>query len=290
MPKSSRGRHGVRKNSVPNIIGQSYTTTQTLITNLGFISIPTTTNTSTASDDLIIYSQGLSNGSVVPFGTNLPYQYYVFIPPFFPFFPPYFPPFFPFFPPYFPPFFPYFPPFFPPRFGPYFPACVDGDTLILTSEGTKPARDIKVGDTLLTVNAQGLINQPNATPLEINVQDLMVTNLVNTEVTNVIASDKEDRVYFNGNSEVQFTETHPIFVKRNNEYRVIEAGSVVEGDILININIDKLSEPLDIKKAISEVAVSKVNKKILDVAKDVYTFSCNPYNWYFAGTILTHNK
>ena len=301
MPKSSRGRHGVRKNSVPNIIGQSYTTTQTLITNLGFISIPTTTNTSTASDDLIIYSQGLSNGSVVPFGTNLPYQYYVFIPPFFPFFPPYFPPFFPFFPPYFPPFFPffppyfppffpYFPPFFPPRFGPYFPACVDGDTLILTSEGTKPARDIKVGDTLLTVNAEALTAESNATPLQINVKDLKITGLVHTQITNVIVSDKSDRVYFNGNSEVQFTETHPIFVKRNNEYRVIEAGSVVEGDILININIDKLSEPLDIKKAISEVAVSKVNKKILDVAKDVYTFSCNPYNWYFAGTILTHNK
>ena len=309
MPKSSRGRHGVRKNSVPNIIGQSYnTTTQTFITNLGFISIPTTTNTSTASDDLIIYSQGLSNGSVVPFGTNLPYQYYVYVapffpyfppffpffppyfPPFFPFFPPYFPPFFPFFPPYFPPFFPYFPPFFPPRFGPFFPACVDGDTLILTSEGTKPARDIKVGDTLLTVNAEALTAESNATPLQINVEDLKITGLVHTQITNVIVSDKSDRVYFNDNKETQFTETHPIFVKRNNEYRVIEAGSVVEGDILININIDELSEPLDIKKAISEVAVSKVNKKTLDVAKDVYTFSCNPYNWYFAGTILTHNK
>ena len=309
MPKSSRGRHGVRKNSVPNIIGQSYnTTTQTFITNLGFISIPTTTNTSTASDDLIIYSQGLSNGSVVPFGTNLPYQYYVYVapffpyfppffpffppyfPPFFPFFPPYFPPFFPFFPPYFPPFFPYFPPFFPPRFGPFFPACVDGDTLILTSEGTKPARDIKAGDTLLTVNAEALTAESNATPLQINVEDLKITGLVHTQITNVIVSDKSDRVYFNDNKETQFTETHPIFVKRNNEYRVIEAGSVVEGDILININIDELSEPLDIKKAISEVAVSKVNKKTLDVAKDVYTFSCNPYNWYFAGTILTHNK
>ena len=287
MPKSSRGRHGVRKNSVPNIIGQSYnTTTQTFITNLGFISIPTTTNTSTASDDLIIYSQGLSNGSVVPFGTNLPYQYYVYVAPFFP----YFPPFFPFFPPYFPPFFPYFPPFFPPRFGPFFPACVDGDTLILTSEGTKPARDIKAGDTLLTVNAEALTAESNATPLQINVEDLKITGLVHTQITNVIVSDKSDRVYFNDNKETQFTETHPIFVKRNNEYRVIEAGSVVEGDILININIDELSEPLDIKKAISEVAVSKVNKKTLDVAKDVYTFSCNPYNWYFAGTILTHNK
>jgi hypothetical protein len=36
--------------------------------------------------------------------------------------------------------------------------------------------------------------------------------------------------------------------------------------------------------------VTKVNKNILNLEKDVYTFSCDPYNWYFAGNILTHNK
>jgi RNA-binding protein 16 len=226
-----------------------------------------------------------------PFFPFFPYfpPFFPYFPPFFPFFP-YFPPFFPYFPPFFP-FFPYFPPFFPPRFGPYFPACVDGDTLILTSEGTKPAREIKVGDKLLTVDALGLAKQPNATPLEINVQDLMVTNLAHTEVTNVIVSDKQDRVYFNGNSEAQFTETHPIFVKRNNEYRVVEAGTVQEGDILININIEELSDKnLNLDRVISEILISKINKITLDIKKDVYTFSCDPHNWYFAGNILTHNK
>jgi RNA-binding protein 16 len=235
-----------------------------------------------------------------PFFPYFP-PFFPYFPPFFPFFPyfppffPYFPPFFPFFP-YFPPFFPYFPPyfpffpFFPPAFGPYFTRCVDGDTLVLTSEGLKPARNIKVGDKLLTVDALGLSDQPNATPLEINVQDLMVTNLVPTEVTNVIASDKQDRVYFNGNSEAQFTETHPIFVKRNNEYRVVEAGTVQKGDILIKINIDALKETLVMSEVISEIEVTELNRVTLDVAKDVYTFSCDSYNWYFAGNILTHNK
>jgi hypothetical protein len=317
MPKSSRGRHGVRKTSIPNIVGQSYTTTQTYLTNLGFVYIQTTTDTNTESNNLLIYSQGLSSGAVVPFGTSIPFQYYVYVPPFFPpffpFFPPYFPPafpyfdptppFFPFFPyfppsfpffpffPYFPPSFPYFPaPYFPPRFGPYFPACVDGDTLILTNEGPKAARDIKVGDKLLTVDATSLVNEFNKTPLQINVEDLKITNLVYTDVTNVISSNKPDRVYFNYNIETQFTETHPIFVKRNNEYRVVEAGSVVEGDILININLDELTEVIDINKIISENEVIKINKITLGVSNSVYTFSCNPYNWYFAGNILTHNK
>jgi len=322
MPKSSRGKHGVRKVSVPNITGESYTTTQTYLTNLGFIYIQTTTDTNTESNNLIIYSQGLTSGSVVPLGTSIPFQYYVYVPPFFPpFFPPYFPffPFFPFFPyfepippffPYFPPafpFFPYFPPafpffpyfappyfpffpFFPPSFGPYFTRCVDGDTLILTSNGPKKARDIKIEDVLLTVNLESLTEESNATPLQINVQDLKLNNLVHTKVTNVIASNKLERVYFNDNKTAQFTETHPIFVKRNNEYRVVEAGTVQAGDFLIAINPDELSENLDINKVISETVVTKVNKNILNLEKDVYTFSCDPYNWYFAGNILTHNK
>jgi intein/homing endonuclease len=114
--------------------------------------------------------------------------------------------------------------------------------------------------------------------------------MVYTNVTNLIVSDKQDRVYFNENKEAQFTETHPIFVKRNNEYRVVEAGTVQEGDILININLNELNKGIDISKVISENEVIKINKITLDVAKDVYTFSCDPHNWYFAGNILTHNK
>jgi hypothetical protein len=161
---------------------------------------------------------------------------------------------------------------------------------VLTNEGMKPAKNIKVGDTLLTVDALGLSNQPNKTPLEINVKDLNITNLRSTQVTNIIISDKADRVYFNENKETQFTETHPIFVKRNNEYRVVEAGSVVEGDILVNINISLLKEKVDMSEVIFETLVNKVEKKTLGIAKSVYTFSCDPYNWYFAGNILTHNK
>jgi len=313
MPKRNRGRSGTRKTNVPNYLGQTSTDTQTSLTNLGFVYIYNTTDTTTESDNLKIYSQSISSGQLYTLGSQVSVEYYVYVapffPPFFPFFPPYFPPFFPFFPPYFPPFFPFFPPyfffpffppyfppffpFFPPRFapvGPYFPACLDENTLVLTNEGMKPAKDIKVGDTLLTVDALGLSNQPNATPLEINVKNLNITNLRSTQVTNVIVSDKTDRVYFNENTEIQFTETHPIFVKRNNEYRVVEAGSVQEGDIIIIINISLLKEQINISEVITETVINKVEKKTLDVAKNVYTFSCDPYNWYFAGNILTHNK
>jgi hypothetical protein len=144
---------------------------------------------------------------------------------------------------------------------------------------------------LLSLDLKALSQNQPASPLDINVEDLKINSkFVSTTVTNVIASDKEDRVYFNENKETQFTETHPIFVKRNEEYRVVEAGSVQEGDILINIDLEALHENVVTEEAINQVVVNKVNKYTLDVAKDVYTFSCDPYNWYFAGTILTHNK
>jgi len=147
-----------------------------------------------------------------------------------------------------------------------------------------------MGDKLLTVDAKAISEESNFAPLQINVNDLQIGNLVHTEVTNIIASDKVDRVYFNDDVTAQFTETHPIFVKRNNEYRVVEAGTVQEGDSLIKINLESLKETLSMPEVISEIEVTKVNKVTLDSPKDVYTFSCDSYNWYFAGNILTHNK
>jgi hypothetical protein len=162
--------------------------------------------------------------------------------------------------------------------------------MILTTEGLKPARDIKLGDKLLTIDSESLILENNTIPLDIKIEDLKIKNLVETIVTNIIPSNKFDRIYFNNNINAQFTETHPIFVKRNNEYLVVEADKVQNGDLLIKINIELLGPNLDINKFISEIPVEKINKKTLDVAKDVYTFSCDPHNWYFAGNILTHNK
>ena len=233
-----------------------------------------------------------------PFFPYFPPFFPPYFPPFFPFFPyfpPYFPPFFPFFPyfpPFFPPFFPffpYFPPFFPPRFGPYFTRCVDGDTLILTNKGLVPAKDIQMGDSLLTVNIQAL--EPGQGTFDLNTTNLaMASKFVMTEITNIIVAPKADRIYFNNDNANKFTETHPIFIKRDSEYKVVEAANVVEGDIIIVIDVNALHEFVITQDAVSEIAVTSITKETLENPKDVYTFSCDPYNWYFAGNILTHNK
>jgi hypothetical protein len=131
-------RTGVRKVSVPNIIGISKTQARINLSNIDLTYLEQTTPGTVLSDNDIVSAQNIASGAIVPKGSIVQYTYKVFtftppyFPPFFPpFFPPHFPPFFPpFFPPHFPPFFPpffpphfppFFPPFFPPHFPPFFP-------------------------------------------------------------------------------------------------------------------------------------------------------------------------
>ncbi len=117
---------GVRKVSVPNIIGINKTQARIDLSNISLTYLEQTTPGTVLSDNDIVSAQGTASGSVIPRGSVVQYTYkvFTFTPPYFPqFFPPFFPPHFPpFFPPFFPPHFPpFFPPFFPPHFPPFFP-------------------------------------------------------------------------------------------------------------------------------------------------------------------------
>ena len=123
---------GVRKVSVPSIIGISKTQARINLSNIDLTYLEQTTPGTVLSDNDIVSAQNIAPDVIVPKGSIVQYTYKVFtftppyFPPFFPpFFPPHFPPFFPpFFPPHFPPFFPpFFPPHFPPFFPPYFPGA-----------------------------------------------------------------------------------------------------------------------------------------------------------------------
>ena len=103
---------GVRKVSVPNIIGINKTQARINLSNISLTYLEQTTPGTVLSDNDIVSAQGTASGSVIPRGSVVQYTYKVFT-----FTPPYFPPFFP---PFFPP---HFPPFFPPFFPPHFPAA-----------------------------------------------------------------------------------------------------------------------------------------------------------------------
>jgi len=213
--------------------------------------------------------------------------------PFFPFFPPYFPPYFPyfpFFPPYFPPYFPYFPffppffppgfgPFFPPGFGPFFPPsfgpyfkskyCIEEDSQLLTPNGYILAKDVKVGDILLTIDPSELNNGDMAS--DITLKDkvtLSETTVVKHEVS------QKDLIKFN-DSETLFSEGQPIFVKDGDLIKYKETGQVQVGDILVTLRIESCEILFETVETIEKLP-----------AKDVYDIRCEPSQWFIAGNYI----
>ena len=261
-----------------NTANTSYTVSETANTSQTYQVLATNANGSTA------YSA--SSNQVTTLAPYFPYFPYFppFFPPWFPFFPPFFPFFPPYFPPFFPPFFPYFPPFFPPFFPPYFSrTCIDKDTVVLTTEGEKPISEIQIGDKLVTILIPELsTDQENiASPFTWSSESLQAIEITETEVVTIIPSQKVDRIYFNDMQDVKFTYEHPIFIKKNDEYRIVQASYVNEGDYILKLNSDN---------SITEILVESITTEILEEASDVYNLSCEPYDWYFAGGMLVHNK
>jgi hypothetical protein len=217
--------------------------------------------------------------------------------PFFPFFPPYFPPyfpFFPFFPPYFPPYFPYFPffppffppgfgPFFPPGFGPFFPPffppgfgpffkskfCIEEDSQLLTSNGYILAKDVKVGDVLLTIDPSELNNGDMTS-------DIVIKDKVTLSETTVVKHElsQKDLIKFNG-SETLFSEGQPIFVKEGELIKYKETGQVQVGDILVTLRVESCEIIFETVETIEKLP-----------AKDVYDIRCEPSQWFIAGNYI----
>jgi hypothetical protein len=220
--------------------------------------------------------------------TTAPYfpPFFPFFPPFFPFFPffpPYFPPFFPFFPffpPYFPPGFgpffppgfgPFFPPFFPPGFGPWFKSkfCIEEDSEVLTSNGYILAKDVKVGDVLLTIDPSELNNGDMTS-------DIVLRDKVTLSETTVVKHElsQKDLIKFNG-SETLFSEGQPIFVKEGDLIKYKETGQVQVGDILVTLRVESCEIIFETVDTIEKLP-----------AKDVYDIRCEPSQWFIAGNYI----
>ena len=235
--------------------------TVTGLTNGTAYTFTVTASTRTASNTVIAVSDASSaSNSITPV-----------VPPFFPpFFPPYFP-YFPFFPPYFPffpPYFPYFP-FFPPYFKPAI-KCLHEDAKVLTSNGYVVAKDLKVGDKLLTVNPSDLTNY--VTFVDATISETV--SFVETEII-TIASGQESLVKFN-NTESLFSLNHPMFIKNNEGIAIKNSGDIALGDYLVDIDTDS-----------GNVRYTMVEFIQLMDTGNIYDIRTTPFKWYIVGNYLT---
>ena len=203
--------------------------------------------------------------------------------PFFPYFPPYFPPFFPFFP-YFPPRFPFFPffpffPYFPPFFPNFSPLCIAADTLVMTVDGPVAAKDLRLGQKLVSFEIEEMGTEEEEEMFSWNSETLTLSS-DQTETEIVTLVEKANYIiYFNGDASARYSTTQPVYVKIGDSYQIKTTGSLELGSILIKPSLDGSYEEVEI----AEITVE-------DEVDITYQVNCEPYDWFIAGGYLVHNK
>lgn len=150
-------------------------------------------------------------------------------------------------------------------------ACIEEDSKVLTTSGYRLAKDVKTGDTLLTID-----------PSEINITDLFSGSGINIREKVVLAETtivkhevtQKSIVRFN-ESDTLFSETQPVFVKDGDLIKHKEAGQVQSGDILVTLRIESCEIIFETVETIEKLP-----------AKDVYDIRCEPSQWFIAGNYI----
>ena len=157
--------------------------------------------------------------------------------------------------------------------------CIHEDTLIETVNGPVQAKNIKVGDTLSTINIAEIASGESYTDWK-SITTESLTNLGNVEttVTSIIPKDVYEVIWFNNDESRKYSLTQPLFIKGDPYYTVIDSGRIIPGNVLIEIAADG---------SIVEIPVTSVHSD--EALYTVYDITCEPYNWFIAGGYLMHN-
>jgi hypothetical protein len=183
-------------------------------------------------------------------------------------------------PPYFPP---WFPPSFGPSFGPYFCLQADSPVLVWVDGKTlqKKVKDIQVGDKVVSYTFAELPendseysldswNSQSMTPLEVKEATVVTNEKLVTQST----------VFFNGDQDNRMSLEHLVFIKRNGVYSIVLAGLVEVGDTILKIDEESLTIYEDVISSIEHI----------NEQTEIYKLDVTPYDIFFGGNMLTHNK
>ena len=164
------------------------------------------------------------------------------------------------------------------------PSCVHEDTLIDTPNGKVKAKDVQVGNEIVSVSFSEIPNvgangESDFDYVGFSSPTLTVQEKTLTTVVDIVQSTKNSIMFFNQDQSALFSTTQPFFIKRNNNYEIIPSGAIEVGDSLISIDQDGQLLETEI-----------LNIDYLTEDATVYQFGCEPQDWFVAGNYLVHNK
>jgi hypothetical protein len=272
----NRAKSALVKNAIPNIVGLTRTTANSLLTSLGFKYTETVQGTSSiGNDDSLVRGQDISANTVKPLDTTINATVYQFGFTPFGFTPFGFTPFAAF----------GFTPFSAFGFTPGSKYCVDEDTPILVVGDNdtvieKPAKDIRIGDKVWSATFDEYIDEmKDGYKGYLYSKTLTNPRMVQCNVLGIVPSVRTETIYFNNDMSKRFSVSERILVKRNNIYQYVPSGEIYVGDYFLTRKDDG---------TVGEEII-KSREVIFKESRTVYRFSVDPIDHLFAGNMLVHN-
>lgn len=174
--------------------------------------------------------------------------------------------------------------YIPPTFGPYF-ACIEAETPIMVwvdgNKLYKKAKEITVGDKLVSYSFDELPESEFDYSIDTwSEKSLTPKTPESAEVVSVQELITKATMYLNGDINTRMSLDHSVFVKKNDTYSIVASGLIEVGDTVIKINPETME--------LSEISVENI--EYIDEESKIYKIDCKPYDVFFAGHILTHNR
>ena len=153
--------------------------------------------------------------------------------------------------------------------------CIDEDAPVLTKTGNKKAKDIKLGDTLITKTFDQLpVGHFAEVIMWMGRDELTNYRDIESTVTEIVPSTVEQTVIINNNPDMRFSTMEDILTVKHNIYKFIPSREIKPGDTLVTK--DSLMVVED---------VETVNE-----TRTVYMFSRDPLGLVIAGNLLCYSS
>ena len=153
--------------------------------------------------------------------------------------------------------------------------CIDEDAPVLTKTGNKKAKDIKVGDTLITKTFDQLpVGHFAEVIMWMGMGGLTNYRDIESTVTEIVPSVVEETVIINNNPDMRFSTMEDILTIKRNVYKFIPSREIKPGDTLVT------------KDSLMVVE----NVETVNETRTVYMFSRDPLGLVIAGNLLCYSS
>jgi len=145
------------------------------------------------------------------------------------------------------------------------PICIDEDSLILTTNGYKKAKDITDKDTFVVSTFDEIPIANINTILQWKSKSLTNVKNIESKVTHIKVNQVENTTVYNDDIQNRISNTEEILIIRNNEYIMERTDSVVLGDKIVKIIDNK-----EIHEIVNKVDSIKEKRNVYEFGREVF--------------------